>query len=150
MSHVAAVDIMVTDLAALEVVANKMGFELIRGQKTWTWYGMDVGDSDLAKGHNRKNFGKGEHALRLKDHKAGDYEIGLVPRLDGKPGWELLYDAWGGHGRRLEERAGSRLGNLKNELAVEVTTRVMARSGYKVTRSLDKDGTIVLRGRSAD
>jgi hypothetical protein len=146
MSHVSSVDCVVTNLEDLEAVATKLGLELRRGQTEWAWFGRDMGDSTLAEGFDRKQFGKGQHALRLLDHKKGDYEIGLVPRRDGQFGWELLYDAWGTHGKKLEQAAGKGLVNLKNELAAEAATRVMARRGFRVTRTVRPDGKIELTG----
>ena len=150
MSHVAAVSLYVTDLDALEAVADRLGFKLMRGQKTWAWYGRAVGESEAAaQGHSAKDFGKGVHALRLKDHGPGDYEIGLVARLDGKPGFELLLDSWGMHGRKLTAAAGAGLGTLKRELAAEVSTRILQRQGYRVSRIIQPDGGIKLRGARA-
>ena len=100
MSHVASVDLIVTDLDAIEQAADRLGFVLMRGQLTHEWYNTWLSDWDSAQaaanqGFDPKHFGTCQHALRLKDHHPGDYEIGLVARRDGKPGWELVYDVWG-------------------------------------------------------
>ena len=144
MSHVASVDCFVTDLAALRTVAERLGFDLVEGAKTYAWYGRFMNDSRAFGKHDPKTFGTCEHKLRAKDHQSGDYEIGLVRRLDGEPGWELLYDEWG-PGQKLHAKAGNRLATLKDELAAEVSTRAMQRQGWRVRRTVTADGKIQLR-----
>lgn len=149
MSHVASVKCYVTDLEALKAVADRMGFELVLNAKTYAWYGQWVGDfrgatAAVDNGHKPEDFGKCIHKLRRKDHKAGDYEIGVVARPDGQPGYELVYDNWGGSGRRIEELAGKGLKTIKDEIAAEVSTRIMRRKGYRVTRTTNAAGAIVL------
>jgi len=146
MSHVAAVECYVTDLADMRAAAAACGFELCEGQTTYEWFGTFMNDSDLARGHDPATFGRCQHALRLKDHRPGDYEIGLVPRVDGQPGWELLYDNWSTHGARIEARAGARLATLKDEIAAAASERVLRRQGYRVTRTVTETGEIQVRG----
>jgi len=146
MSHVGTVDCFVTDLADAAAGGEACGFELRQNQRSYTWYGQYVGDSQLAPGHDPATFGTCEHVLRLKDHREGDYEIGLVPRVDGEPGWELLYDSWG-PGSRIEARAGQRLAKLKDEIAAAASERVLRRQGYRVTRTVNAEtGAIQVRG----
>ncbi|MDO8795373.1 MAG: hypothetical protein Q7J25_12210 [Vicinamibacterales bacterium] len=131
----------------LEAVLTKFGLELHRGQTTWRWYGRfmnDWHDKDRAaalNGWKPEQFGKGAHAIGLAGGKG--YEIGLIPRRDGKPGYELLYDAYG-PGQQLEKAAGVGLKNLKSELAAQVTTRELARAGYRLARSVDTSGAITI------
>ena len=150
MSHVASVKCFVTDLNALEAVAKKLGMELVRDAKTYAWFGSWVGDfrgstAAVDNGHRPEDFGKCVHKLRRADHQQGMYEIGVVARVDGKPGFELVYDNWGSGGAAIETKCGKGLATLKNELAAEVTLRTMIRQGYRVTRSVDtKTGAIVM------
>lgn len=148
MSHVASVECYVTDLEALEAAADGLGFTLVRNATTYAWYGRWMNDFNeshaaVTRGHDPKTFGTCVHKLRRKNHQAGDYEIGLVPRLDGKPGFELIYDNWGNGGRQVEALAGKNLSELKRQIAAEVSTRVMQRQGYRVSRTT-VDGKIRL------
>lgn len=148
MSHVAAVNCYVTDLDDLEAVADRLGFKLVRGATSYAWFGRWMNDYNattaaVTQGFDPKTFGTCEHKLTLKDHRAGDYEIGLVERRDGQPGWEMLYDNWSTGGARIHERAGRNLETMKNELLAESSMRVMKRKGYRVTRTV-ADGKIKL------
>lgn len=152
MSHVASVKAYVTDLEILDKVAGDLGLELVRNVDTYAWFGRWVGDysggvAAVSNGHDPKTFGTCQHKLRRKDHQPGDYEIGLVPRLDGGPGWELLYDNWGSGGARIEQLAGKNLGALKNEISAAVSARILARKGYRVSRTVDANGVIKITGR---
>ena len=98
------------------------------------------------QGFDPKLFGTCLHAIRLKDHKAGDYEIGLVARRDGRPGWELVYDAWGCSGRRLEEKAGKALATLKDEYAAATTIKQLVKAGYKAARRVNDQGKLQVVG----
>ena len=144
MSHIASVQCYVTDLADARVAAEACGFTFMEGQTAYKWYGVWMSDSNLAPGHDPKDFGTCQHALRLKDHNRTDYEIGLVPRIDGQPGWELLHDNFSSYGRRLEAKAGPGLVTLKNEIAAAASLRVLQRQGFRVRRTVAESGEIQL------
>ena len=44
MSHVAIIEAEITSLADLKTAAERIGCELVEGQKTYRWYGRHVGD----------------------------------------------------------------------------------------------------------
>ena len=147
MSHVSSVECVVTNLDELEVAAKLCGLVLMRGQQTYQWYGQFMNDWDTTtaaanQGFDPKQFGRGQHALRLKDHQKGDYEIGLVARRDGRPGWELVFDSWGCAGRKLMAAAGPTLGKLKDEYAFEGARRELTKAGYKAIRRVNADGKL--------
>lgn len=147
MSHLESIECYCTDLDALAVVADRLGFELVRGARSFKWFGALVADYEgataaVSRGYDPKTFGQCDHALRLKNATAGSYEIGLVRRIDGQPGWELLFDSWGVHGQLLEKYAGAKLTTLKDQLAAEVTRRQLARQGYRLQQRTLADGTI--------
>ena len=149
-SHVAAVDCLVTNLDDLDVAADRLGFVLLRGQRTHAWYGRFMNDWSVAQaaatqGFDPKLFGTCLHALRRKDHQAGDYEIGLVARRDGKPGWELVYDLYG-PGHKLELAAGKALGTLKDEYAAAGTIKALTKAGYKASRRVNDQGQLQVVG----
>lgn len=124
MSHVATVKCYVQSLDDTAAAAKALGFVLVRNVTAFAVHGYDVPPNC-------------EHKLQLADHKAGDYEIGLVKRTDGKAGWELFYNNWGQGGQRLHEKAGPGLNKLKSAIAEQVTRRILARQGYRIARTVN-------------
>lgn len=149
MSHISDVKLRIKDLDCLEEAGALCDFELRRNQVTHEWYGVDMQDSNLAPGRDRSTFGKCSHALRLKDHKAGDYEIGVVSEPDGS--FSLLYDSWGGSGRRLEAAAGPQLAKLRREYACATATKKarasLGKKGFQISREDLLGGGIRLKLR---
>lgn len=138
MSHVAECKLEVKDLSALAEAAEALGFEFREDQLTYKWYGKFLDDwSDATRaaalrGRDPSTFGKCVHALRLKNDPRG-YEIGVVQNTDGT--YSLLYDAWGGGGRNIEETAGIDLVRMTEEYGAVVATRQLTSQGYEVTKS---------------
>jgi hypothetical protein len=98
MSHIAEVNLLVQDLNALHRACHRLGLELVRGQRTYRWYGRSVGDYPLPVGFAKNELGTCEHAIRIPGNDRA-YEIGIVTRRDGKPGYALLWDFYqGGYG----------------------------------------------------
>lgn len=157
MSHVAAVDLVIKDLGALKVAAERLGFELREGQTTHQWYGRFMNDwsverAAVTQGYDTSKFGTCLHALRAKgvtqsqvDQREA-YEIGVVARRDGKPGFELLYDVYG-VGREIEKLAGVGLTKLKDYYGAAVATKDLKRQGYRVVEQIAADGSITITGR---
>lgn len=151
MSHVASVECRITDLEALKVAADKLGFEFVEDQKTFKWYGRWLNDwSDRSrgavfKGHNPKTFGKCSHALRLKSRSGMDYEVGIVPAPNGEEGYDLIYDSYG-PGRNLESVGGKDMSKLSNEYLATKAEGELERRGYRVERE-DEQGVITLVAR---
>lgn len=147
MSHVAAIDLHVRDLDALEKACEELGLELRRGQKTFHWYGRWVNDYDAEQaayrfGIDPKDYGKCEHAIAVKG-KPGAYEIGLVARPDGKPGWLLAFDFWGSQGATLSNKIGGETaGKLKQAYGVNVAIRTAIKQGFTYQRVVKQDGTV--------
>lgn len=137
MSHVATGKLRVTSLDDLEVAAERCGLRLMRDQHTFKWYGRFMGDSEegrsLAKRLPASEWGKCQHALVVPGDSEA-YEIGVVNALDGGEGYDLVFDSWG-PGKVLVERAGAGLTKLAEEVGAEAAMRMMARKGYRVTRT---------------
>lgn len=135
MSHLSTIsNVSILDLDALAAACKRLGLELVRGQQTHRWFGRFVGDSPMPEGFTVEDLGHCDHAIRLADRKARDvggaYEIGLVRRRDGRPGWQLIYDNWqGGYG--LEKAAGKGLEYLQNAYNAEVASRHYRRAGWR-------------------
>lgn len=142
MSHIGDMEVHIKDLAALEAAASRLGLELVKGQTAYKWYGRSVGDYPLPAGFAAEDLGKCEHALRIPgDNKA--YEIGVVKRRDGKPGFQLLWDFWQG-GFGLTAKIGETGGLLKQAYAIEATKKQMIRDGYRVTETVSPQGNALL------
>ena len=142
MSHVATVEIQIKDLAALKAACKKLGLEFLEGQTTYRWYGRYVGDYPLPEGFAPSDMGKCEHALRVKDNPNA-YEVGVVKRRDGKPGFALMYDFWKeGHG--LESVIGKKASKLTQRYAAEVAIKQAKKQGFRVTQTVAQDGSVRL------
>lgn len=148
MSHVAAVDCIVTDLDVLKVAGERLGLEFREGQQTHRWFGKFLNDwrstrAAVNKGYASANFGKCDHALRVKGDTHG-YEIGVTAR-EGEDGtFDLVYDSYGSGGQQLERLAGMDLVNLRNEVAIESVTRALPR-GFRLQREESTATRIHLR-----
>lgn len=141
MSHVVASKVFVSSLSDAREVGDELGFNLVENVSTYAWYGSWQNDfsgetAAVDNGYNPKDLGKCEHKLRRKDHTSGMYEIGLCKRPDGKPGWELVYDNWGGGGKAIEEKAGKGLGLFKAHLGAHAMVKQARREGYRITKTV--------------
>jgi hypothetical protein len=143
------VDIKIRDLDAAEAAVKRLGGTLVRGQKTHRWYGKflnDWGSQDAAVNRrDPKTFGTCDHAITFPGI---NYEIGLCAEADGS--FTAVYDTYGSGGTNdghalTAKCGGNGLPTLKNEYAAAVSTRVMARKGFRVTRTVGKNGAIVLK-----
>ena len=142
MSHIAEIEMELKDLDALKAAAESLGLEFMKDQRTYRWFGRLVGDSPLPVGFKEADLGKCEHALRVKGNPSA-YEIGIVKRRDGRPGYQLQVDWWMG-GRGLQAKVGENANALKQSYATEVTRKYWKRKGYRVAETRKEDGTIVL------
>lgn len=153
MSHVALVEIDVTNLEDLAQAARRIGLELVRGQQTYRWWGESAGDYPLPPGFAEEDLGKCEHALRIPEPRASElcsknggekpYEIGVVRRRDGKPGYLLLWDFIAG-GFGLTDVAGPELGKLKQSYALVAARRTALQQGFSVSERQQADGSVQL------
>lgn len=148
MSHVTSIDVEITDLEALAQACDQLDLELVQGQATYRWFGRSVGDYPLPPGFTAADLGKCEHAIRVKgDEGATAYEIGLVARRDGRPGYTLLFDHYaGGCGlmkrvsRQSEE--GEDVLKLVHEYGAVKAARLAARRGLRVAVQRSANGTV--------
>lgn len=144
MSHVADVEIKIRDLKAAEAAAKACGGELVIGQKTHKWYGRFMNDWNsqdaAARRRDPKSFGKCDHAIKFPGVA---YEIGLCKEEDGS--YTPVYDSWGPGNGIVQACGGLKLPKFQNEYAAAVSTRVLARKGFRVTRTTGPKGEIVLK-----
>lgn len=134
MSHVATIDLHVKDLEALVEAAKLLGMELKTGQTTYRWWGRSVGDYPLPEGFKASDLGKCEHALTIPGNPRA-YEVGVVKRRDGKPGYTLLWDFYGG-GYGLRNAIGEDGVKLKGEYSLAVAAKIQRARGYRVERKI--------------
>jgi hypothetical protein len=138
-SHVATVDIEIRDLGALEETCRRLGMKLALGQTTYKWWGRHMGDYPLPAGFAVEDLGKCDHAIQVPD---AAYEVGVVRRRDGRPGFQLIWDFVDS---RLRAAVGEGCSILKREYAAVVATRQAQRSGFRVQEHRRADGSIQLQ-----
>lgn len=150
MSHVASIELQILDLDALSAACESLGLELCKNQRTYNWYGRSVGDTPLPAGFTRDDLGKCEHVIRMKGTAMNGqidarmpYEIGIVARRDGKPGYALMWDTYKGGGGLVEKVGGEKAERLCQGYAVETAVRIAKRQGFRVVkREVRSDGSI--------
>ncbi len=143
MSHIAEVNLLVQDLAALARACQRLKLEFVPNQTSYRWYGRSVGDHPLPTGFTTEELGRCEHAIRVPGNDMA-YEIGVVSRRDGKPGYVLLWDFYrGGYG--LMDYVGEGACQLQQAYALEVTLQTVATMNHCVIGQTQlEDGSIVL------
>lgn len=70
MSHVATIDIEITNLQDLQNACADLGLEFVEGQQTYNWYGEHIGDYPVPEGFAESDLGRCEHAIKLTDAQA--------------------------------------------------------------------------------
>lgn len=145
MSHVVDIDIEIKDLDALESACNELGLELIRDQKTYKWWGHHVGDYPLPEGFSKSDMGKCDHAVRVKGNSEA-YEVGIVKRRDGRPGYTMLFDFFAG-GKGLMAKIGDKAERFTQEYSVQVNMKKARQKGFTVTRKTNAAGEVILNAR---
>jgi hypothetical protein len=138
MSHVAEIEIQITDLAALAAACRRLGFVFREGQKTYRWYGRWEGDYPLPEGFSQEDLGKCDHAIQVP---GADYEVGVVKARQGM-GYRLLWDFWSQGG--LTERLGGKAEKLVQAYGVEKAKREARKQGFSVYETTRKDGSVRL------
>lgn len=146
MSHVAMVDAEILDLDSLMKACDDLGLEFRKGQRTYRWFGQHVGDYPLPKGFSKSDLGKCLHAIAVKGN-SNAYEVGIVERRDGKPGYQLMWDFWAG-GYGLQGVVGDNCKKLIQAYKVNVTAKALAKKGCQIQKLVDpKTRTVRLVGQ---
>jgi hypothetical protein len=143
MSHIASIDIIITDLTALQAAARELGALWVEGKKTYNWYGQSVGDYPLPAGMTVDQLGKCDHVIALPGVR---YEIGVVKRADGN--FTLAYDFYGRRGQHDGEKLlahfGEGLAKIKQFYGLHKATIAARLRGYSTSRKLAANGDIKL------
>jgi len=131
MSHIVTIKTELRDLAAIKAACKRMGWQLVEGQHTFSWWGHYVGDYRAFEerlrnlGIKPENYGKCDHAIRVPGAK---YEIGLVQTGNQ---FIPLWDAYDTGGlQRITEANG--MGGFLQAYAVEKAKLEARRKGYTV------------------
>lgn len=140
MSHVDTMKMAVLDLDCLVEAAESIGLEK-RDKRTYQWYGSHVGDYPVPAGMTKEDLGKCDFALGVPGSPDA-YEVGVVRRRDG-PGYQLLWDFWA-KGKGLQDVVGAEGNRLKQAYSLAVQEKEARRLGYRVSRGLDQEGSVVL------
>lgn len=147
MSHVAKVELEITDLAALKAAVKAAGLEWKEGQTHFKWYGSWVNDyhgenAAYRNGIDPKDYGKCEHAIGVPGNKEA-YEIGVCKNPKGK-GHLLVWDFWSG-GYGLQKLAGDNCSNIVKGYVAEVAKKKMSMQGYTCTQTKLPTGEVKLQ-----
>jgi hypothetical protein len=89
MSHNEIIDLEVTDLKTLTNTCKRMGGELKLNQKTYKWFGRNMGDYPLPEGISESELGNCEHAIKFPGI---NYEVGVIKSKTSKGAYSLLWD----------------------------------------------------------
>ena len=136
MSHISKIELEIKSLDALIRACERLGFEFVKDQKTYHWYGRWVGDSPLPEGIATEQLGICDHAIRVP---GCTYEIGVVKRNSS---YTLLWDSWE---TALRLKIGLDAGVLRQAYTVEAVKQDAKLNGYRVTeKKTDKTTRLVL------
>ena len=137
MSHISKIELVIQSMDDLKEACQKLGFEFVKNQKTFKWYGRWVGDTPLPKGIKTEDIGKCDHAVRVP---GCDYEVGVIRRSDH---YMLLWDYYYAGG--LVEKIGPDAGKLKQAYTVSRVRREARRKGYRIReKKIDQGVRLVL------
>lgn len=116
MSHISKIELEVKDLGVLGQACTRLGLSLIKGQKTYRWYGQEA---------------QCDHCIRVP---GASYEIGVISRNGS---YELNCDYYD---KNLEKVIGQKGGLLKQAYAAEKTRIEARRKGYSVIERQTETG----------
>jgi len=116
MSHLAKIELEVTDLESLSKACQQIGLNLVIGKKTFRWFNGD---------------GECSHVIVVPGAR---YEIGLVLNEDK---YELQTDFFD---KGIEAAIGKNGGLLKQSYAVERTRSEALKKGYRVIEKQTDNG----------
>ena len=138
MSHIEDVKLVVLNLAALKAACAILGVEYRENQKTYGWFGTNVGNKPIPNGFRNEDLGKCDHAIHVD---GVDYEVGVC-KLHGRDGYALMHDAWGSdsQGGGLVKKFGTGLAKLSERYSAEVIKQEAYERGYLVSESVTSEG----------
>ena len=118
MSHIARIELEVTDLESLSKACHEIGLNLVKGKTTFKWFNGD---------------GKCNHAIEVP---GASYEIGLI-KVEKDKGYILQTDFFD---KGIEKAIGKNGGLLKQRYAIQRTKTEAKRKGYRVIEKQTDNG----------
>jgi hypothetical protein len=116
MSHVAEIDLHITDLDAAAKAAESIGCELLKNKTSFKTYQRGL---------------TCEHVISVKNNNSA-YQAGLQKRTDGKPGYKLVFDNYGMAGKMLQDKIGVAGNNFKDHYGAQVAAKELRKQGFRV------------------
>jgi hypothetical protein len=116
MSHISKIELEVKDLGIFGQACSRLGLRLIRGRKTFRWYGQEA---------------PCDHVVRVP---GADYEIGVIHKNGS---YELNCDFYD---KNLEKALGKTGGLLKQAYAAEKAGIEARKKGYSVMERKTETG----------
>jgi len=151
------VKLAIKDLDALDEACARLGLDLRRDKKTFSWWGRFMNNSIAPAGRDPRDYGTCDHAIGRagttpSNGNSGEWEIGVVRAVGDPESFELLLDTYGSAGHRLMAPCGGvGLPTLRREYAVAVARRkataTLVRKGFVATREDLAGGRVRLRLR---
>jgi hypothetical protein len=138
MSHIAECKAQLKSFDALEAAARRLGGSLIRGQKTYKWFGRWVGDTKMPEGMTKADLGKCDHAIRFP---GATYEVGVRAQKDGS--FTLAWDWWN-TGGLLPIMGDPQAGRFVQAYGIEAAKRAALRRGYSTRETTQANGDVQL------
>ncbi len=143
MSKVVAIQFLIQDLTALSRACTRLGLEFVRDQHQYRWYGNRGQEEGVPEGFTREELGACEHAIRVPNN-AQAYEIGVVTRRDGQPGYTLLWDSYN-RGYGLTDYVGEGAQKLLQAYSLEVTLDQFAQVNHHlIDQQTAENGALIL------
>ena len=116
MSHISKIELEVKDLGVLAQACTRLGLSLLKGQKTFRWYGQEA---------------PCDHCIRVP---GASYEIGILTKGGS---YELTCDFYD---KNLEKVLGQKGRLLKQAYAAEKTRIEARKKGYSVIERQTETG----------
>ena len=116
MSHISKIELEVRDIQVLMSACQRLGLELVKGQKMFKWYGKEA---------------ECDHAIRIT---GANYEIGVI---NNGSLYELNCDYYDPN---IEKTIGRQGGLLKQAYAVEKSKVEARKKGYSVVERQTQTG----------
>jgi len=137
MSHISKIELEIKSLDALIEACNRLGFQFVKNQQTYQWYGRYMRDTVLPEGIKEEDLGKCDHAIKVP---GCSYEIGVIRKGNF---YQLLWDSWES---RLKLSIGENAQILKQAYTVETVKQEAKLKGYRIIeKKTDKSIRLVLQ-----
>jgi hypothetical protein len=121
----------------LKTACQQLGFEFVRDQKTFQWYGLARKDDPVSQKTAMEKLSKCDHAIRVPGCQ---YEVGVVKQ---EKRYALLWDDYRAGG--LTDKIGTDAGRLKQAYTIARVRREAHQKGYRVREcKLDRGVRLVL------